>query len=432
MSTHATLSPSKRERWANCPGSVREEAKYPEERSSAAAIDGTHTHTVLERAISTGTVDVRSWINEQMSDHDGQFVVTPAQVERVQFALNYIHERHVLMGNCEIRAETKVNPARIFGRDDLAGTVDVTLISDDTIEIIDYKDGMSTVEVEDNLQLDTYGFGIIAALADENLKVKQSTIRFTIIQPKLREKGMSGIASYERPMLEFMMGEQRLARQAAATDSPIAPLIPGEKQCKYCKHKGACSALNTQSLESLGIASPNLDVAKQAAEKNPTEMTDKQILEIMEAAPLIRQMLEGVEKEAFKRVNAGRAIEGLKLVRGRGSREWAYEETEMVEKLKKFGIPKDELWKTKLISPAQAEKVVWKKRDGTVKQLSERQLKTMHEEYVKKNEGALQIALASDERPAVVTDVANMFGAVGSVETVPELPDFLQLPDFLK
>ena len=58
MSTaHAKLSPSKRHRWAACPGSIREEAAYPDERSGAAAIDGTHSHTLLEHCVKAGAAD---------------------------------------------------------------------------------------------------------------------------------------------------------------------------------------------------------------------------------------------------------------------------------------------------------------------------------------------------------------------------------------
>ena len=46
MTTHSKLSPSARSRWGACPGSVREEAKYPKQPSGAAAIDGTHSHTL--------------------------------------------------------------------------------------------------------------------------------------------------------------------------------------------------------------------------------------------------------------------------------------------------------------------------------------------------------------------------------------------------
>jgi hypothetical protein len=192
-------------------------------------------------------------------------------------------------------------------------------------------------------------------------------------------------------------------------------------------------------MDAAGISFDKIDeVYQQAADTDPLTLTDVKIKEIMEAAPLIRQMLDGVEKEALRRLNVeGKSIAGLKLVRGRGSRAWAYNDEEMEAKLKKMGIPKGEIWKTSLISPAQAEKVVWKKRDGTQKQLSPRQLETIEKEYVTKNDGKLQVALESDSRPAVVNDVSSMFAAVVTEVTpapapAPALPDFLQVPDWLK
>ena len=74
MSTHANLSPSKRHRWALCPGSIREEAKFPDERTSEAAIDGTHSHTLLEHCLSEG-VEPESMVGQALSDDDGVFTV---------------------------------------------------------------------------------------------------------------------------------------------------------------------------------------------------------------------------------------------------------------------------------------------------------------------------------------------------------------------
>ena len=145
----------------------------------------------------------------------------------------------------------------------------------------------------------------------------------------------------------------------------------------------------------------SLDVAQQSADKDPTTMDDAQLRQIMEAAPLMRQLLDGVEKESLRRLKAGQAIPGLKLVHGRGSRAWALPEEQMAEKL---------------VSPAKAEKLVWKKRDGTEVQLTDRQLKTMETEYVTKLAGALTVVPESDGRPAVVLNVAPLFGAV---ETLP-------------
>ena len=439
--THAKLSPSKRERWSRCPASVREEAKYPDERSGTAAIDGTHTHSLLSHCIEKDVAQVASLIGQKMSDHDGEFVVDAARAERVQFALDYVDQRIADLGaTARVLSEVKVDLSPIFGRVDLNGTSDIVILSDDVIEIADFKDGMGAVEAIGNKQLNTYLWGVIAQLGEN---ITQNKVRLTIIQPKMREKGGNGIYWEEMSLEDFLATKDTLVREAAATDDPNAPHVPGDVQCKYCKHKGACTALVNQNMAALGIDLSKMDVVQSAADKDPTTMTDQQIREIIEAAPLIRQMLDGVEKEAMARLESGKIIEGLKLVRGRGSRSWAYDEKVMEEKLKKLGIPKSELYKTSLISPAQAEKITWKKRDGTVKQLTERQLKVLHEEYITTTDGKLTVASESDGRPAVVRDVSSMFAPIPTMEeardafvpasaTEVPLPDFLQVPEWLK
>lgn len=242
--------------------------------------------------------------------------------------------------------------------------------------------------------------------------VAQTTVRMTIIQPKLTTKGMQPISSHEMPFAEFIKGRQLLADQAAATDNPDAPFNPGDEQCKYCRHNGACTARTNQLLTASGISFENLDVAKDAAGKDPHTLTNDQIRELVEAAPLLRQLLEAAEAEALRRFESGTNIDGLKVVRGRGSRTWLLSEEETAERLKKMGLPKETIWKTTLISPAQAEKVRWTKRDGTQKQLSDRQLKLMADEYIKKSDGKLTVVSSADDRPAVELNAASMFNAV--------------------
>jgi len=168
-----------------------------------------------------------------------------------------------------------------------------------------------------------------------------------------------------------------------------------------------------------------LDVAQQSADKDPATMDDQQIRQIMEAAPLMRQLLEGVEKEAMRRLEAGQSIPGLKLVHGRGSRVWSLSEDEMAERLVKMGIPKSAVYETKLVTPAKAEKLTWEKRDGTKMQLSDRQLKTMENEYVVKLAGRLTVVPESDNRPAVINNAAPMFNAVEAAPAAESLPSWL-------
>ena len=435
MTTHAQLSPSKRHRWGVCPGSVREEAKYPDQRESAAAIDGTHSHTLLESCINGGLVDPTTvMVGMTMKDHDGEFIVDDARANRVRVAIDYIKNRVAeFNGLCQVIAEQRVDPEWFTGRKDLGGTVDVQIHGPGVLEIIDYKDGMGVVEVRGNPQLEQYAIGVLASFklgvnVPEQYPFK--TIRLTVIQPKLATRGMNPISFWEVPVAHLLDRVTLLNRQARATDNPDAPLVPGESQCKFCRAKGSCSALAGQVMKEVGVmfqpvVSQTLDVAQQSADKDPSTMSDDQLRQILEAAPLMRQLLEGVEKEAQRRLEAGLPVPGFKLVNGRGSRAWVLPEEEMVEKLIKMGIPKGSVYITKLVSPAQAEKLTWEKRDGTKVSLTERQLKRMEQEYVAKLAGKLTVVPESDSRPAVTMNAAPLFSAVEAAPAAESLPSWL-------
>ena len=436
MTAHATLSPSKRGQWKRCPGSIREQAKFPDEGSGPAAADGTHTHSLLEKCLKTGSVYSSVLIGQTMKDHEGEFTVDAARAARVQVALDYITERTVLLVkeghlNLKVLTESRVEPAYLLGRDDMGGTVDVQIIGGDLLELIDYKDGMGIVSAKDNDQLEQYAMGVLAGFKlPVNAEYPIKRIRMTIIQPKLATRNLPVISSHEVETAEILGKIGQMVKEAAATDNPDAPLVPGESQCKFCRAKGSCTALAGNVMKEIGImfqpvAQPQvLDVAQQSADKDPTTMDSAQLTQIMEAAPLMRQLLEAVEKEALRRMKAGQSVPGLKLVNGRGSRAWSLTEDEIAQKLIKMGVPKGNVYETKLVSPAKAEKLTWSKTVGgevVTKQLSERQLKTMETEYVTKLAGSLTVVPESDSRVAVVMNAAPLFGAVEApvVETLP-------------
>ena len=90
-------------------------------------------------------------------------------------------------------------------------------------------------------------------------------------------------------------------------------------------------------------------------------MSNEQLAKVLEAAPLVRQMIKVAEEEAMNRMKQGVTIPGFKAVNGNGSRHWAFPEDEMAAKLIGMGIPKSAVYKTELVSPAQAEKLTWEK-----------------------------------------------------------------------
>ena len=389
--SHAKLSPSARHRWGACPASVREEARYPESRSGAAAIDGTHTHTLLEQCLKNNA-SVESMIGMVLYDHEGSFIVDKERAERVQFALDYIAERVSRTGG-RIYAEQKVDPAVTLGRDDMSGTVDVVIHSPEVMEIIDYKDGSAEVSAYKNPQMEQYAWGLVPT-------ANPKTVRVTIIQPKLRAMGREGISFYEVTREVFLEGKDEIIRQAAATDAPDAPYIPGEAQCKYCAHAGNCSARTNHMLSKSGITFGPSTVLEQTMSLSVTDLTTDRIREIVEALPMLRGWLDSVEEAALERIKSGTPIDGLKIVRGRGMRSWAFPEEEIAEKLRKMTVPKSVIWKTAIISPAAAEKLKWQSGEKQ-KQLSVKQLKVLKEEMILKGEGKLTVVSAADERQAV-------------------------------
>lgn len=422
MSGHAQLSPSKAYRYLACPGSVREEAKYPEPPSGPGAVDGTHSHTLLEHCLKE-FIDPLAVVGQTLKDHDGEFTVDKPRAERVKVAFDYVHKVENL--GCKVLTEQRVSPAHLIGRTDMDGTVDIQIHGPEVLEIIDYKDGMNLVEAKDNSQLELYALGVLASFGlPVNATYPFKTVRMTIIQPKLAVKVLPTITSHVMTVPEVLALIPKYVVGGAATEKPDAPLIPGEKQCKYCRASG-CTARGQAAMAAAGVAFPVLTAApsQQVAEQDPGTMTNERLVEILEAAPLMRQMIEQAEAEAQRRLESGVSIPGLKLVNGRGSQVWNLPEDQIAEKLKGMGVPKDAVWVTKLVSPAQAKKLSWTKRDGTAKQLTERQLKTLETEYISKLGGKLTVAPASDPRPAVVRDAAPLFSAVEP--QAPALPSWL-------
>ena len=432
MTTHSKLSPSKAYRWLACPGSVREESRYPDEPSGPSAIDGTHTHSLLEHCIKNSG-DPTKMVGVKMKDHEGEFVVDRDRADRVTVALHYITQQRGMLGT--VVPEQRVHLRHLVGRDDMDGTCDVQIRTPLELEIIDYKDGMNEVVAADNPQLELYALGVLAGFKlPVNGDYGFQRVRMTIIQPKLALKGVPIITSHELTIPEIMGKIGKFVAGAAATDNPDAPLVSGS-HCKYCKHK-SCSTRAGDVIKEMGMSFPVLnqpvnpvtELSQQAADLDPNTMTPEKIAQIMLAAPLVRQMIESVEEEALRRLKAGQAIPGLKVVHGRGSRSWALPEEEMATKLTGMGIPKSAIWETKLVTPAKVEKLKWeatKAGEKVQKQLSERQLKTLDTEYVAKVAGKLTVVPESDARQAVVLDASPLFAAVPQAPVAESLPSWL-------
>lgn len=143
-------------------------------------------------------------------------------------------------------------------------------------------------------------------------------------------------------------------------------LVPGEKQCQYCKAKidcpAAAKAVDDATGKQFGILPDPM----------PTEFqpfTPADLAALYLKTPMIRKWCDAIDQKAIDLTLAGEITPemGLKVVAGReGNRAWD-NEGEVEAEFKTMRLKHDQMFTYKLISPAQAEKVLadsprkWKK-----------------------------------------------------------------------
>jgi 3-hydroxyisobutyrate dehydrogenase-like beta-hydroxyacid dehydrogenase len=127
------------------------------------------------------------------------------------------------------------------------------------------------------------------------------------------------------------------------------------------------------------------------------------ISEYLKKTDMLEQWIADVRSLAHQILEAGKPVPGFKLVAKRATRQWADDDQALVAMLND-GIPEAELLTTKVISPAQAEKVL--KKHG--KQLPANQV-------VAVSSGSTLVE-ESDSRPAVLQIGQQLTAALSKIQ----------------
>jgi hypothetical protein len=194
------------------------------------------------------------------------------------------------------------------------GTVDFWLFEKMTgvLTICDYKSGFVTVSARNNLQLSVYS---IAALDKLSKYYEITEIEVEILQPQ--HKHVPDVWCFD---LEELDHQRTIVNRAVREiDDPlVAPrLVPGDAQCKWCKHarSATCPALAEGLFAD--IPTPDDDVEELPVHK---------LFGIVERSKLYKGFLDAVDE----RVKALPASEleayGMKLIRGNRRFFWEDEE----------------------------------------------------------------------------------------------------------
>jgi len=285
------------------------------------------------------------------------------------------------------------------------GTGDAVLLDKDgVLHVIDLKGGKGVqVYAPENPQLLCYALGALR-LFDLLYDIKE--IRLHVVQPRLGHfDDWSCDLDY---LLEF--GER--AKQAAANALGCDPLFnPGEKQCRWCPAKAHCPALAEFSLaQAQKTFAPFAEVlaSEQPVETKVVEpLSSADVAALMKHIPLIEDWCRAVfarAKDILLTTN-NTGLPGYKLVEGRSQRKWASEHTVVTalsDAARQLGLDDDAIFTKKLVSPAQAEKLLGKKHP-------------LLAEHVVKPAGNPTLVAETDKRePLKMATAQDVFGEADS------------------
>ena len=368
MTAHAKLSASGSARWLSCTGSVKAESALPN-TTTPYAMEGTAAHELADMCLSDG-LSPHDYINqhiagvpvdEEMADHVASYVAYVKSFSGIHFY--------------EVRVDFSEWIPDGFGTSDAIVIDNKT----NTVHVIDLKYGKGVpVDAENNSQGMLYALGV---LSEYSFIYDIDTVVIHIYQPRIKNYSSWSITATE--LLKWAEWAKQRAEQALQDD---APRTPSDKACQWCKAKATCKALLDHTHKIIMHDFDELDDIK------PDSLTDKELKVIQDNAKLIKSWLDAVESHIFDKLNDGQDFDGYKLVEGRSTRAWQDEKQAAIVLESK--LDKDVLYTQKLISPAQAEKLL--KTD-----------KTILLDLISKGEGKPTLVQSCDKRIAL--NNANVF-----------------------
>lgn len=363
MSVHARLSPSSAYRWLRCPGSVKAEEGLSD-KGSFNSLEGSAAHELAELVLSQGG-NCFDWEGKQLIEYN-EFTVDREMASNVQEYVDYVRS---LGGDQHYELEVDYGEWVEGG----FGTSDAIVYKDDTLYVIDLKYGKGLqVFAEGNEQAQLYALGAL----DEWQFLTVEKVVIAIVQPRLDH-----IDEWETtPQELYKFGEYASQRAEACMDEK-SERVPGEKQCQWCKAKATCPALKKHTEQVMLASFDNLDDTPSV-----NKLSDAQLRQALDGKKLVISWLNAVEQLITERLQSGESFDGYKLVAGRSLRQWGDESVAAKALEAEVG---EEAYTKKLLSPAQAEKLLGKKR------------KDLLEPLIIKPEGKPTLAPESDKRPAV-------------------------------
>lgn len=385
---HSPVGPSAGKRWINCTRSVAASKGLPD-IPSIFALTGTAAHTVSQwcREQRVGAEKFLGTTIRIDGKHD--IMCDQAMVDSVNTFCEYVYD----LGG-EMFFEQRVHYEEYvpsgFGTSD-----HIAVTSPEVAHIVDFKDGEGVqvwAEWEPQLLLYALGFWLEYGWLYTGLK----KFVLHICQPRLQH-----IDRWEVSLEDLLAWAISVAKPAAGLALAGRGEFKAGPWCQFCLARFTCTARARQVLSILS----NPD----GSTLDSSKLTDDQVDKILHMLPLLRQLMADVKSYATRQISSGQPIGSWKLVGGRSSRTFNASASVVGDVC---GVTTDELYRKEMLSVAQFEEKIGKKKFKEYEWL-----------VVTKKPGAPTLAPGDDRREAIKT---LDLGGFTSLEPN-EAADFLDL-----
>jgi hypothetical protein len=306
-----------------CPASIKLVAKMPPKPSSKYADEGTLLHDAISQILDCKATPesvigmVYEGITLTQELYDDKIAVALAALDEID------PDKQM-----EFAVESSVNfgdllPG-VFGSADLLGRIGKKAI------VLDWKFGNGVaVEATENEQGMFYAAAAMRTPETQWVFEDVEEIEIIIVQPPMVKRWVTTperIAKFEFDLI-------------AAVNGPRTKLESGE-HCRWCAAKPTCPKVTGAVDRALKTALVNLDAEK--------------VSEYLAQAEQLESWIDAVRVLAYDMLENNVRVPGYKLVAKRGTRQWVNDDAPV----KLLG---DKAYESKLISVAQAEKIIGKK-----------------------------------------------------------------------
>ena len=315
--------------WMACPASIQLIRQIPvaqEEPPNMYAQRGTCAHTVSEICLTKGSNP-----DEFLGTSIEGIKVDKEIVQHAQYYVDFVRDQQNEFEDCSLLVEPEIKVK--FGSYETFGHVDSALYDTQTVICNDLKTGRWAVSAEENSQLMIYALGVI-----DMFTPKCKHVILNIVQN-------NSISSYRLNRAEIETF--RLEVEDVMTDAlgPTPSFGPGEETCRWCPAQPRCPALRELAIETARKEFSNLDIFL---------LSDEQLRQILDVADTIENWFSSIRGHVLRKLEHNETFDGYKLVHGRSNRTWVNPEEAELFLTQALG---DEAFNSKLLSPAQAEKV---------------------------------------------------------------------------